>query len=423
MEPPGKWVNPKPSNRKNQKKGAKIPLSEFPNLGQKSVSEKQKQTAVEVLQKEPIYLKKDVTEHILDISAADNQLGLTPWSIKERYLGHQNSLLPDGKFRYIYEAILTETGSVQISHNLHKASVKNSPITHSKCHVVRVLNQQEWGFDLNKSRSLKLKEGIGYNYWDYIQAWSVTFYYQNPIRKHSWLISINPKVLQAGFPTWFARWWEKFSPNLDILPEQLKNLYLSWYKIHPKFKGRKTSEIPKGKDTLWYFSEFQITWIWRWDLEVQVDDMDIQVLRRTFYYKWWDGFETFKAVERMTAAISHYTKQEDQKSTAPVFSTDNWFQTLCDQTKQQFPECSMEECRIKVLEQLRQQFLSSQATTSSQLQLPAACLAGESQNPDEDMQSIGGSDSTMQDFTSEDLLDEIIDIETEKLQKKGKKKI
>ena len=71
-----------------------------------------------VLLKEPIYLKKSITDHVVDISVQDVPLNNNPWSLKERYLGNQNYRAIYGQHRYIQEAILIETGSVQISHNL-----------------------------------------------------------------------------------------------------------------------------------------------------------------------------------------------------------------------------------------------------------------------------------------------------------------
>ena len=126
-----------------------------------------------------------------------------PWEIRRKYLDTQSYATLDGKYRYICEAMLQETGSVEITHNLQNAKKKDSPIGYSKCIIKRIIGQ--WGFDLNKS--CRLTTGQSYNYWDYISTWKNTFYYQNPQHKHSWFIHVCPELLKFGFPNWFFEWW------------------------------------------------------------------------------------------------------------------------------------------------------------------------------------------------------------------------
>ena len=80
----------------------------------------------------------------------------------------------EGKPRFAYEAILIETGSVQIEHfHLQPKDIK-SAITHSKHYIVKVLHATEWGLNPAQAKILKAT-GATYNYSDYIKAWHCTF--------------------------------------------------------------------------------------------------------------------------------------------------------------------------------------------------------------------------------------------------------
>src|SRR5206468_2647528 len=142
MEPPDKGAGGSRYPKKvNQKKGKFSSLSEFPVVGSSSQDKPNpKLTAKDILKKEIIYAKKLITEKILSVSLEDVQWKHDPWHIKERYLGVQNYPIQDGKHRYIYEAILNETESVQMVHHHLNLKDSKSPITHSKCYIVRVLH-------------------------------------------------------------------------------------------------------------------------------------------------------------------------------------------------------------------------------------------------------------------------------------------
>lgn len=329
-EPPDQSKVQKPARRKQQR-GTKAPLSDYPNLGTPSVSPSTKVPSFkDTLKKEVIYTQKSVMEHVSDISfedADDRDIEFTTqnhWSLKERYLGNQNYPFSDGKHRYVYESMLTGTGSCVISHNLlHPNDKIGSPITHSKCYITKILGPREWGFELNKPRLIQAT-GISFTYWDYIQAWSYAFYYQNPIRNHTWFFSINPKIITnpssrtpaSAFPSWFVRWWDKFGPCIDILPDELQQQFTTWQLFQPVIKEKSNVSQPIGWSSLWFFTEFHITWVWKWSFCLHYDVMKIPTLQRTFFYKWWDKFDTEATVEKAHASIEGYyaiVKEERKK--------------------------------------------------------------------------------------------------------------
>ena len=183
-------------------------------------------SAKEVLIEEPQFFQKLVSETILIINQDDIQWMTDPWEIRRKYLDTQSYDALDVKYRYICEAMLQETGSVEITYNLQNAKKKDSPIGYIKCILKRIIGPNEWGFDLNKS--LRLTSGQSYNYWDYISAWKNTFYYQNPQHKHSWFIRLCPELTKFGFPIWFFEWWGNFGPTAQNLPDPIEKLFSPW---------------------------------------------------------------------------------------------------------------------------------------------------------------------------------------------------
>jgi hypothetical protein len=53
--------------------------------------------------------------------------------------------------------------------------------------IIKILSPKEWALDPNGEKSIRISEDkiISFNYWDYIQAFTQAFYYQNPKNKHS----------------------------------------------------------------------------------------------------------------------------------------------------------------------------------------------------------------------------------------------
>ena len=204
MQPPNRGGFQFPQRRPNKGKTQQ----NIPNKGNPPPKDSHpgKPTAKDVLQQEAVFQPKQFLENFLTIAHEDLQLQIGAWGLKERYLGNHNYMTHEGKPRFAYEAILIETGSVQIEHfHLQPKDIK-SAITHSKCYIVKVLHATEWELNLAQAKTLKATSAT-YNYWDYIKAWQCTFYYQNPLRKHTWLFVINDDIctknFHIGFPLWF----------------------------------------------------------------------------------------------------------------------------------------------------------------------------------------------------------------------------
>ncbi|KAF6144212.1 hypothetical protein GIB67_004885 [Kingdonia uniflora] len=139
-------------------------------------------------------------------------------------------------------------------------------------------------------------------------------------------------------------------PDFDVLPKALQDPFTLWYEFHPKLTGKTVTNPPIGRNTLWYFTEFQITWIWKWDLETCFDDLKLPILQRTFYYRWWDGFKTECVVALVNIATEEYilsSKTKNQKAVGTLVSSTNVFQLLMDSIKDRYPHLTLKERQVK----------------------------------------------------------------------------
>jgi hypothetical protein len=133
------------------------------------------------------YFENPVTENIFHIEEDDVDMANNDgWFIKTRYLEKRSYPGLSGKSRPYLEVLLTFTESVTITHYYHNNDPKDF-INFSKCHIIKILSPKEWALDPNGEKSIRISEDkiISFNYWDYIQAFTQAFYYQNPKNKHS----------------------------------------------------------------------------------------------------------------------------------------------------------------------------------------------------------------------------------------------
>jgi hypothetical protein len=335
------------------------------------------------------YFENPITEKIMYIDEED--LSLTHndgWSIKTRYLESRGYAGLYGKSRPNLEILLTVTESVTISH-YYQNNNPESFINFSKCHINKILLPREWGLNPNGEKAIKIAENkyIYFNYWDYIQAFTQAFYYQNPKNKHSWFFSINPEVVEKPIPNWFFEWWIKFGPSLEILPKEVMDLYTPWCDNSPLISKVASTRLITGQCPCFFFTKFQIPWIWRWTITISKDKFNIPILERNFFYKWWTKMSTEDIqiiVSKIKMVISE-DKNTGKKSQNHQYSMAD----LKDYFQRKYPKESEEEIMVRILDHMKNQFFNTfpstmakgdNMSTSSQGSLG---LAGESQ-PDEE---------------------------------------
>ncbi|KAH1198208.1 polyprotein [Glycine max] len=156
------------------------------------------------------------------------------------------------KTRKFYEFILIDTNSVSIKH--FKDPKDPNLNTHSTIQILKVMQPRHYGSNLNQPKKFSAPfDPAGYNYWDYIDAWTNVFWHQNSKFKHSWLIYFKNNTVY-NFPNWFLQWWNYFGPIPQIFPEEVQQGFQQFNKLY----NSKESRIPAD---LKYFSSFALSWI------------------------------------------------------------------------------------------------------------------------------------------------------------------
>nr|KYP37800.1 polyprotein [Cajanus cajan] len=192
------------------------------------------------------------------------------------------------KTRKFYEFILVDTDSVAIKH--YKDPKDPSNVTHTTFQILKVLTPSQFGQNPSTTQKFSmLFDPIGYNYWDYIDAWSKTFWYQNKTNRHSWLIYFK-RNFQYKFPSWFLQWWDFFGPIEEILPSPADE----GFKIFKSMYDNQSTWIPAD---LQFFSSFSLSWIHSWQYKFGKAQHPLQPppLQRNSYVKWWNLFDASKA--------------------------------------------------------------------------------------------------------------------------------
>ncbi|KAH1189767.1 hypothetical protein GmHk_20G057478 [Glycine max] len=192
------------------------------------------------------------------------------------------------KTRKFYEFILIDTNSVSIKH--FKDPKDPNLNTHSTIQILKVIQPRHYGSNLNQPKKFSAPfDPAGYNYWDYIDAWTNVFWHQNSKFKHSWLIYFKNNTAY-NFPNWFLQWWNYFEPIPQILPEEVQQGFEQFNKLY----NSKESRIPTD---LKYFSSFALSWIFSWQYRYGKTENNKQYppLQRHAFVKWWSQFDTSKA--------------------------------------------------------------------------------------------------------------------------------
>ena len=159
------------------------------------------------------------------------------------------------KTRKFYEFILIDTNSVSIKH--FKDPKDPNLNTHSTIQILKVMQPRHYGSNLNQPKKFSAPfDPAGYNYWDYIDAWTNVFWHQNSKFKHSWLIYFKNNTAY-NFPNWFLQWWNYFGPIPQIFPEEVQQGFEQFNKLYNGKESRILADLK-------YFSSFALSWIFSW---------------------------------------------------------------------------------------------------------------------------------------------------------------
>jgi hypothetical protein len=147
-------------------------------------------------------------------------------------------------------------------------------------------------FAQNPNKSKKFSQTfdpIGYNYWDYVHAWTHIFWKQNKTNKHSWLIYFKTGV-NYTFPNWFLQWWDYFGPIHQILPLEVQE----GFQVFDKRYNRDFDNLPIELN---FFTKLSLTWIFSWQYKYKQNSNPkfLPILQKQAYVKWWPRFDASKA--------------------------------------------------------------------------------------------------------------------------------
>lgn len=150
-----------------------------------------------------------------------------------------------------------------------------------------------------------------------------------------------------------------------------------------------------------FFIEYGIPWILKWDFCIQKDDSENMFsLKRQFYVTWWNNFPK-KDIEDLYGQInkkaddyfSLYQIGKEEVSTFLSKSSLNPFNLLKEQIKSDNPNISeyelMKKCMFFFKDQFSSSFCkddSSMGSGSAKEDADESILAGESQDPDDDLE-------------------------------------
>ncbi|CAK8563260.1 unnamed protein product [Lathyrus sativus] len=305
------------------------------------------------------YFENPVTEKIIYID--DEDIKINPndgWSIKTRYLESRGYPGLHGKSRPNLEILLTVTESVTITHH-YQNNNPESFINFSKCHVNKILLPREWGLNPNAEKAIRITEGkyIYFNYWDYVQAFTQAFYYQNPKNKHSFF-SINEEMINKPIPNWFYEWWAKFGPSLEILPKEILNLYNPWCNNSPLIVKILSDNLITGQCLLLFFIKFQIPWIWRWTITISRNKFNIPILETNFFYNWWNKMSS-EDVQNKIKLIEEAIPEDQNKKVKEQSSQQMSMENLKNFFKRKYPNESEDEIMVRILDHMKNQFFST----------------------------------------------------------------
>jgi len=360
------------------------------------------------------YFENPVTEKIMYIEHDDiNLANNNGWSVKTRYLESRGYPGLFGKSRPNLEILLAITESVTITHH-YQNNNPESFINFSKCHINKILLPKEWGLNPNGEKAIKVSEGkyIYFNYWDYVQAFTKAFYYQNPKNKHSWFFSINPNIVASEIPNWFYEWWIKFGPSLEILPEGISSLYNHWCDNSPLIAKVASSNLITGQCPALFFIKFQIPWIWRWSLKISKDGFNIPILERNFFYKWWNKMSP-EDIQAIVKDINNTIKEDESKRLKDQDTNQFSLAQMKNYFQKKYPRESEEEIMVRTLDYMKTQFFKTFPTRVSKEDDMSTSSQGS-------VEILAGESQPLEEPTPEDFWDALIQTMTTQGDKKGR---
>jgi hypothetical protein len=111
-----------------------------------------------------------------------------------------------------------------------------------------------------------------------------------------------------------------------------------------------------------FFIKFQIPWIWRWSLIVARDRLNIPVLQRIFFYKWWSKMNT-EDVQTLIKNVENTIKEDQINKDKEQSSQPNPLAQMKSYFQRKYPNETENQIMLRTMEYMKQQFCSTFSTT------------------------------------------------------------
>ncbi|KAM7461785.1 hypothetical protein LguiA_029906 [Lonicera macranthoides] len=305
----------------------------------------------------PPPFKKPVQDFVIYLKDSDKQFFTNPIHLAKQYFEFDQEFpIVNRKKREYYEAILLETNSVKITHvNKNPGTCGKPEIQFSKCFIVEPLSLKNWGVNPNSVNFLpQYKEE--YTYWDYIDAWTKAFLYQNSYNTHTWWFRFDslkePSVVLKDLPHWFYNWFIKFGPEEDFFHEKIQPIYKEFRAVHPKHLD---DPAPiKNAILMRFLGHYSIPWIFQWSYTVGSHN-NLSILARDLFYKWWPKYEFDELIPQMHLDINAYkeynlyVKEEEEARKAETFMNQEFKIPSAAALKKKYVDASPAEIKEKML--------------------------------------------------------------------------
>ncbi|KAD4384305.1 hypothetical protein E3N88_24473 [Mikania micrantha] len=255
-----------------------------------------------------------------------------------------------------YQAILVDTGSVDIQHILNPQIP--SKIDYSKIKIKKIISLEEWKSKPFVQKTLSNFNSYSqYNYYDYQEAWEKALLFRN--FNHSWFIYYDEQF-SNNYPRWFVKWFKYIGIIPNAFPKQILEAYNKFIDYF------KQDGIPDFEYTLQFMTVFQILWIFSWTYHYQVkQDISPPLLLRHYRSKWWNKFSIEKAniasVQKYYMSIS---SQYERSVKTPIIQNLNSFQDQDYIIRLQ--SCSTPEEMQKIINEIKQSPSGSKRSTNEE---------------------------------------------------------
>ncbi|GJQ95979.1 hypothetical protein Tco_0007118 [Tanacetum coccineum] len=214
----------------------------------------------------------------------------------------------DFQTRQYYEAILLDSGSVQIRHNYSKTEPEK--IEFSKVKIIKIISPKEWGNRLFTNRTLSCYPDYpAYNYHDYTEAWDKAFLLKAHF--HTWFFHF-AENFSLDYPKWFVKWFK----SMGQIPESFPTKVLEGYN---QYKNMFLQEdVPSFEYTLQFSAIFKLPWILSFThKKKEAEGTSPPLLIRQFSVKWWKQVKEEQANKE--AVIKYYNSLiQESPSTSTI---------------------------------------------------------------------------------------------------------